>query len=115
MASGLGFIEGPVALTDGAVLFTNIGEGLIMRRDPDGSIEAFADVGGGPNGLAITADGALLVCNNGGMGLAPAPDGFLRPDGTRGARPIDPCIQRVGSDGSVEASIAYRRIVLRAE
>ncbi len=102
LARGLGFIEGPVALDDGALLFTDIGEGRVMRRDADGSIDVAADVGGGPNGLAITPDGALLICNNGGMGIATTPDGFRRRDGTRGSRPVKPGIQRVGPDGSIE-------------
>ncbi|MGO4689652.1 SMP-30/gluconolactonase/LRE family protein [Glaciibacter sp. 2TAF33] len=109
LARGLGFVEGPVALEDGAVLFTDIGAGLIMRLDPDGSIDVFADVGGGPNGLATTSDGGLLVCNNGGMGIREAADGFLRPNGTRGTRPVDPCIQRVNAHGRVEAGIASHR------
>jgi gluconolactonase len=102
LSRGLGFIEGPVALDDGALLFTDIGEGRVMRRDADGSIDVAADVGGGPNGLAATSDGALLICNNGGMGIATTPDGLRRPDGTRGARPIQPGIQRVGPGGSIE-------------
>lgn len=106
LASGLGFIEGPVAFADGAVLFTDIGAGCVMRRDPDGSIEVIADVGGGPNGLAATPDGTLLICNNGGMGIVTASDGFRRPDGSKGARPVDPCLQRVTSDGRVEVAIS---------
>lgn len=102
LASGLGFIEGPVALDDGALLFTDIGAGRILRRDPDGSIDVVADVPGGPNGLALAPDGALLVCNNGGMGVATAPDGFRRPDGTPGARPEQPSVQRITVDGSIE-------------
>lgn len=106
LASGLGFVEGPVALVDGAVLFTDVGEGRVMRRDADGSIEVIADVRGGPNGLAMSSDGTLLVCNNGGMGIVTGSDGFRRPDGTAGTRPVDPCIQRVHPDGRVEVAIA---------
>ncbi len=106
LATGLGFIEGPVALDDGTLLFTDIGAGQIMRLDADGSIDVFADVQGGPNGLAVTSDGGLLVCNNGGMGITTMPEGFRRPDGSHGSRPVDPCIQRVCPDGSIEVAVA---------
>lgn len=105
LARGLGFIEGPVVRDDGSLLFTDIGRGCILRRGADGSIDVFADVGGGPNGLAEAIDGSLIVCNNGGMGFAATADGSVRPDGTRGAQPIDPCIQRIDPDGRVQTIV----------
>jgi glucose/arabinose dehydrogenase len=66
IAAGLEFPEGPVAMTDGSVLVTEIAAGTLTRVSPDGRIERIAELGGGPNGAAIGPDGAVYVCNNGG-------------------------------------------------
>jgi gluconolactonase len=66
VATGLRFPEGPVALADGSVIVVEIAAGRITRVQPDGSTETVAEPGGGPNGAAIGADGALWVTNNGG-------------------------------------------------
>lgn len=65
VAEGLRFPEGPVALSDGSLLVTEIRRGTVTRI-ADGTTEVVAEVGGGPNGAAIGPDGALYVCNNGG-------------------------------------------------
>ncbi len=67
VAEGLKFPEGPVAMPDGTVVLTEIKTGKLTRVAPDGTKTEVADVGGGPNGLAVGADGALYVCNNGGF------------------------------------------------
>jgi gluconolactonase len=66
VASGLRFPEGPVAMGDGSVVLTEIAAGRITRVRPDGSTEVLAETGGGPNGLAVGADGALWFVDNGG-------------------------------------------------
>lgn len=66
IAAGLEFPEGPIAMTDGSVLVTEIAAGTLTRVSPDGRIERIAELGGGPNGAAIGPDGAVYVCNNGG-------------------------------------------------
>lgn len=66
VAEGLLFPEGPVAMADGSVLFTEIRGQRITRLHPDGSKEVLVETGGGPNGLAIGPDGALWIANNGG-------------------------------------------------
>lgn len=87
LASGLRFPEGPIALSDGSVLVCEIEAGRLSRVSPDGTNEVVAETGGGPNGAAIGPDGAVYVCNNGGvfvweerMGLTvpggPPPDGW---------------------------------------
>lgn len=67
VTDGLAFPEGPVWCEDGSVIVVEINAGRITRVRPDGSKEAVATPGGGPNGLAIGPDGALYVCNNGGF------------------------------------------------
>src|SRR5713101_6515877 len=80
IASGLQFPEGPIAMPDGSVILVEIKRGTLSRVTPDGKIRVVAETGGGPNGAAIGPDGAVYVCNNGGM--------------SREGR-IQPCIQRV--------------------
>lgn len=67
VTNGLGFPEGPVALDDGSVLLCEIPKGEITRVLADGRKLLFARTGGGPNGMALGADGWLYVCNNGGI------------------------------------------------
>lgn len=67
VATGLSFPEGPVVLDDGSVIVTEIAAGRVTRVQPDGSTSTVAETGGGPNGLALSPDGAsLFVTNNGG-------------------------------------------------
>ena len=80
VADGLQFPEGPVAMADGSVLVGEIRAGLVTRCSPFGARETVAHVGGGPNGLALTAGGSLLVCNNGGLGEGKVPGGIQRVD-----------------------------------
>ncbi len=65
VATGLRFPEGPVPMPDGSVLLVEIARGTLTRVAPDGSLSVVAELGGGPNGLAIGPDGAAYVCNNG--------------------------------------------------
>lgn len=67
LAGGLAFPEGPVAAADGSVLVVEMNAGRITRIRPDGLTCPVADVGGGPNGAAVGPDGALYICNNGGL------------------------------------------------
>lgn len=67
VATGLRFPEGPVPMPDGSVLLVEIARGTLTRVAPDGSLSVVAELGGGPNGLAIGPDGAAYVCNNGGF------------------------------------------------
>lgn len=67
VATGLRFPEGPVSMPDGSVLLVEIARGTLTRVAADGSLSIVAELGGGPNGLAIGPDGAAYVCNNGGF------------------------------------------------
>jgi gluconolactonase len=79
IATGLRFPEGPIAMPDGTIVLVEIERGTLTRVTPDGTIEVIAQLGGGPNGAAVGPDGAVYVCNNGGLrwhedrnGLRPA-------------------------------------------
>ncbi len=67
VADGLKYPEGPVYRPDGSVLVVEIHEGTLTRVAPDGTTTTVATLGGGPNGAAVGPDGAIYVCNNGGM------------------------------------------------
>jgi gluconolactonase len=66
VAEGLAFPEGPVVMADGSVIVVEIAGGRITRCW-NGRKETICEIGGGPNGAAIGPDGALWICNNGGM------------------------------------------------
>jgi len=86
LASGLAFPEGPVAMADGSIVFVEIAGGRVSRLAPSGAVTVVAETGGGPNGAAVGPDGALYVCNNGGMGEGPRSQaGIQRVDLATGA------------------------------
>lgn len=93
VTDGLAFPEGPVVMPDGSIVVVEIGSGQLTRVATDGSKTLVAETGGGPNGAAVGPDGAVYVCNNGGMGPS--------------AATIAACIQRVDPDnGEVEVLYA---------
>jgi gluconolactonase len=67
VTDGLGFPEGPVALSDGSVVVVEIKTGNLTRVGPDGTKDVVARCGGGPNGAAVGPDGKFYICNNGGF------------------------------------------------
>jgi len=69
IAEGLAFPEGPVVMADGSVIVVETFGGRITRCW-NGRKETICEIGDGPNGGAIGPDGALYVCNNGGIGPA---------------------------------------------
>lgn len=70
ICDGLGFPEGPIAMRDGSVILVEIEHGTVSRISAKGERSVIRVVGGGPNGAAIGPDGALYICNNGGMAFA---------------------------------------------
>jgi gluconolactonase len=67
IAEGLAFPEGPVVMADGSVIVLETFGGRITRCWK-GRKEVICEIGDGPNGAAIGPDGALYICNNGGLG-----------------------------------------------
>jgi gluconolactonase len=67
VCQGLGFSEGPIAMSDGTILLVDIKKECLTRIRTDGSQEVVAKVPGGPNGAAIGPDGRIYICNNGGF------------------------------------------------
>jgi gluconolactonase len=58
--TGLQGAEGPVAMADGSVLFTETGGSRITRIDPAGNISTFLENSNQSNGLAFDAKGRLI-------------------------------------------------------
>jgi gluconolactonase len=67
LANGLEYPEGPIYESDGGVVLVEIHKGTLTRVSPDGTQQTVASLGGGPNGAAIGPDGAIYVCNDGGL------------------------------------------------
>jgi gluconolactonase len=131
LAEGLGFTEGPVWLDDQRVALTSISHGCVYVVDPSGGPTERIETGGGPNGLALGADGTLYVAQNGGVfggsgtaepgvqvisdrrvdylvaGMGAPNDLMFGPDGrlwiTDTRREIDPAIPGDGLPGQVWA------------
>jgi gluconolactonase len=110
LAEPIGCAEGPVQLPDGDFAVVSLDRGAVYRVSPAGGITPLAVTGGGPNGLAIAADGTLYVAQSGGRrGAGPAPrrvttGGVLaiRPDGGQDwitQDPISPNDLCFGPDG----------------
>jgi gluconolactonase len=94
VASGLRFPEGPTALGGGAFAVVEMQGEAVARVEADGSTSTLGDLGGGPNGSTLGADGAVYVANNGGLSA----QGM---DYWHASREFDGIVQRVEPDGSV--------------
>jgi gluconolactonase len=60
--------EGPIALPDGSVIFTENAASRIVRIDTDGNISTFLENTNGTNSLALDARGRLIALQRGGPG-----------------------------------------------
>lgn len=97
---GFNGTEGPVALADGAILFTENRADRIVKIAPDGGISTYLEKTGGANALALTAKGELLAVQT-----APSAIAILQPkakllavqfDGKPLGRPNDFAVARSG-------------------
>src|SRR4051812_39648464 len=84
IASNLMFPEGPVVGPDGRLFVVEVARGTLTEIHADGSHTIAAELGGGPNGAALAADGSVLVANNGGAMT------FAKRDGRWFAGPCPP-------------------------
>ena len=67
MTYGYGLIEGPRVDADGGLYFSDVHNGGVRRLDPDGSIEVVVPKRRGVGGMALHAEGGLVV---GGRNIA---------------------------------------------
>jgi gluconolactonase len=58
---GFSATEGPIALPDGALAFTENSANRVVRIGPDGAVSTLVPNAGGPNALAINAQGAIVA------------------------------------------------------
>jgi gluconolactonase len=77
LAGGFAFIEGPIWMKEGYVLFSDIPNNAIMKWTPDGKVSTFRKPSGytgppappgayvGSNGLTLDREGRLTICQHG--------------------------------------------------
>jgi gluconolactonase len=68
LATGLGFVEGPVHLQGGGMLVTSVDRGHLYRLEDDGEVHLHSVPGGGPNGATEGSNGGIFVAQNKGFG-----------------------------------------------
>ncbi len=78
LATGFTFTEGPIWNPDGYLLFSDMPGNVRRRWDPDGGVVEVMNPSNKCNGLALEADGSLLVCEHATSSLVRE-----RPDGSR--------------------------------
>lgn len=85
LAYGYGLIEGPRVDVGGNLYFSDVRNGGVFRRSPDGTIETAIPKRRGVGGIALHADGGLVVS---GRNICHVRDGETRvlfaPEGTPG-------------------------------
>lgn len=91
IARDMGFLEGPVALSDGRVAVTSIDRGKVYTMNRDGSdLTELATTEGGANGATEGREGVLFVAQNGG-----------KPPAKRGGGVLTAGVQEVSLEGAV--------------
>lgn len=107
VVDGIRFGEGPVWCPDeserggGTLVVTSVAEGVLYRVRPEpGVSELLADVGGGANGAALSADGGFVVTQNGGVDFTSFGSLFADVD-LPPSRRATPGLQQVQPDGNV--------------
>ncbi len=78
IAGDFRFTEGPAADAAGSIYFTDIPNSRILRFDPIGKVvTVLREDSGAANGLMVTPEGALLICEGGNRRLARLADGQI--------------------------------------
>lgn len=62
--------EGPIALADGAIVFTENRADRLVKIAPDNSVSTFLEKTGGANALAVRGDGELIAVQTAPPGIA---------------------------------------------
>ncbi|MFQ5381561.1 MAG: SMP-30/gluconolactonase/LRE family protein [Dehalococcoidia bacterium] len=75
LLSGRSLIEGPRVDADGNLYFSDVHNGGVYRRRPDGTVETAVPKRRGVGGIALHADGGLVV---GGRNVQHVKDGRIR-------------------------------------
>jgi gluconolactonase len=76
LASGYGLVEGPTVDREGGLVFSDVLGGGVFRRAPDGSIETLVPKRRGVGGIALHAEGGVVVS---GRDLVHVRAGVTRP------------------------------------
>jgi gluconolactonase len=76
LASGYALVEGPTVDPEGGLVFSDVLGGGVFRRAPDGRIETLVPKRRGVGGIALHADGGVVVS---GRDLVHVRDGVTRP------------------------------------
>src|SRR6185503_12599460 len=98
--TGIPFSEGPVWCDDGTLVVTSVAGGALYRVWPqEGRAEICAQTHGGANGAALTADGSILVTQNGGIDFSLMAGIFDADSAT--SEPTTPGLQLARPDGTV--------------
>jgi len=103
LADGFQFLEGPLWLPEGALLFSDIPANRIYRFSADG-VEVWREPSGNSNGLTLDRQGHLIACEHGNRRVSRTlPDGSLETvaDSFEGGRLNSPNDVVVRSDGSI--------------
>jgi len=61
LAFGYGLIEGPRVDAEGGLYFSDVTNGGVYRRDPDGTIDVVVPKRRGVGGIALHADGGIVI------------------------------------------------------
>jgi gluconolactonase len=70
VASGFGFLEGPVADQLGNLFFTDINNNIVHKMTASGLISAAYSPSNHANGLTLDLDGSLLICEQSGQRIS---------------------------------------------
>lgn len=96
IASGLAYPVGVAVGGDGGLIIGEAGAGRVSVLGPGDARRELAAFAGAPLGVAVTARGDIVVCDNGGK-FPPAPS----TGDEAGTDDAAPAVYRVGDDGTV--------------